>query len=184
MPSRLVALGVFCALLFVTSHAAAQDGSIPDPVFAAPAHGAPCQEHLVAVQMMLGLEDFARLQVEVLHRDRWTLMVEAQAGVEAIFLPSLGAGLRVGYRAFDDGQSNAFLISPGVDLLYATAVHGDLISHPGLALVSASVDFSWVHDFAPHFATELGVQLGAIVPMTSSGWIVIPELSVFAGLRF
>jgi hypothetical protein len=135
---------------------------------------------------MLGLEDFARLQVEFFHKDRWTLMVEAQAGLEAVIVPSVGAGVRLGFRAFDDGASNAFLISPGVDLLYATPVHGTFIDHPGLALVSASVDFSWVHDFARHFGTELGAQVGVLLLPTNnnSSWPVIPELSIFTGLRF
>lgn len=206
MPCRRASLGVMFALLLAAPRAAAQDGNIrewpfptpPLPEVPAPAraesHAPPCQDHLVSVQLMLGLENIARLQVEVYHGARWTVMVEAQAGYEAVIIPSFGGGVRFAYRTFDDGDNDAFFISPGLGLLsgrvdrfrdsfWGTVVDGQR----NTVALAASVDFSWVHDFTPDFGTELGVQLGLLVPLETwqrVNWGVIPEVSLYAGLRF
>jgi hypothetical protein len=187
---------LLCALVFLAPHAAAQDGALSEPLIPAPSaldaatngryvpSGPPCQEHLIAVQLMLGLENIARIQAEVYHGERWIVMAEGQVGAEFFFVPSVGGGVRFARRMFDDGQSNAFFIAPGVDLLYAPAIHGD-IHHSAWTVPEVSVDFSWVHDEAAHFGTELGVQLGLLVtPSTAIGTPVLPELSVYLGLRF
>src|SRR5262249_26069528 len=56
--------------------------------------GPPCQNHFLDVQLMLGLENIVRLQAEVYHGERWTLLAEAQVGLEFIFVPSVGGGVR------------------------------------------------------------------------------------------
>src|SRR5690349_16232379 len=173
MPRPRASLALLFALA-LAPHAAAQDDALRDPLQPSAAaldaaardrfvpSGPPCQDHFVDIQLMLGLENVVRLQAEVFHGERWTLMAEAQVGLEFIFVPSVGAGVRAAYRLFDDGESNAFFIAPGTDVQFAPAMHG-FFGHPAWTVPQASVDFTWAHDCATHFGTELGVQVGLLV---------------------
>jgi hypothetical protein len=197
MPRPRVWLGLLFALSLAAPRAAAQDGPLTESLV--PSHaaleaaardrfvpsGPPCQDHFLDIQLMLGLENIVRVQAEVYHGERWTVLAEAQAGLEFVFVPSVGGGVRAAYRLFDDGQANAFFVAPGVDVQFAPAMHG-FFHHPAWTVPEASVDFTWAHDCCAHFGTELGVQLGLLVVGNdnSTRWPVLPELSVYFGLRF
>ncbi len=197
MPRPRVWLGLVFALSLAVPRATAQDAPLNEPLFPSPAalraverdrfvpSGPPCQYHYLDVQVMLGLENIVRAQAEVYHGERWTVLAEAQVGLEFLFVPSFGGGIRAAYRLFDDDQANAFFIAPGLDVQFAPAMHG-FFGHPAWTVPEASLDFIWAHDCCAHFGTELGVQLGLLVTGTDNGtrWPVLPELSVFFGLRF
>jgi len=196
MPRRRLALGLLFALSLAAPYAAAQDGALHEPLLPSPAaldaaardrfvpSGPPCQDHFLDVQLMLGMENIVRVQAEVYHGEHWTVLAEAQIGLEFIFVPSLGGGVRAAYRLFDDGQANAFFIAPGLGVQFAPAMHG-FFSHPAWTTPEVSVDFAWAHDCCAHFGTELGVQAGLlVVGNNNTGWPVLPQLSVFAGVRF
>ncbi len=197
MPAPRTSLAVLIILFLVPAAARAQDtdGRIPEPIFPTPpfpaagetSHAAPEEEslhrHWLALQVLLGLQDVVRLQVEYMHLGRLSLMVEAQAGYEYIVVPSGGVGVRAAYRVYQS-QCDAFVVAPGLDFLWPIQTHDSIVTRTDLIMLAATVDFSWVHEFAPHFATELGAQLGADILLANGGWPALPTLSVYAGLRF
>jgi hypothetical protein len=197
MPTPRASVAVVFALLLFVSQAPAQDGDgrIPAPIFPTPplpgtvepSHVVPDAEslhqHWVALQVLLGLQDVVRMQVEFIHLDRLSFMVEAQAGYEYIVVPTGGVGIRAAYRVYQR-QCDAFVVAPGIDLLWPMQTHSDIVTRTDLIFLAATVDFSWIHEFAPHFATELGAQLGADILLANGGWPALPQLSVYAGVRF
>jgi hypothetical protein len=198
MPRPLASFAVLIALLLTASGASAQDidGKIPDPVFPTPqlpqaadppaaAEDHPFEHHWVAIQAIIGLELAVRLQVEFIHLGRLSVIVEGQVGNEIIIVPTGGVGVRFAYRVYQ-GQCDAFVIAPGIDFVWPIQIQGSIVTRTDLTFLAPSIDFSWVHEFAPHFATELGAQIGADIPLVSNngGWFAIPQLSVYAGVRF
>jgi hypothetical protein len=108
-----------------------------------------------------------------------------------------GGGLRVQLNvAQDERARNAFFISPGVDFYVAwdeTPDTGWLDFGPdsNIYFLAAGADLKWVHEFARHLGLELGLHLGAAVSLggldnggRETRGTVIPEISLFTGLRF
>jgi hypothetical protein len=197
MPTPRTLLAILTILLLVPAAGFAQDtdGRLPEPIFptpqwpalGGPSHPVPEEEslhnHWLALQVLFGLQDVVRAQVEFIHLDRLSFMVEAQLGYEYIVIPSGGVGVRAAYRVYQ-GQCDAFVVAPGIDFLWPIQTHGDIVTRTDLTFLAATVDFSWIHEFAPHFATELGAQLGADILLGNGGWPALPTLSVYAGMRF
>ncbi|HEY3789890.1 MAG TPA: hypothetical protein VGL71_13610, partial [Urbifossiella sp.] len=61
--------------------------------------------------------------------------------------------------------------------------------------VAADVDFSWLHDFSPHFGFELGLKLGIATRVSGTvgddypsglmwGKTVSPLVALYSGFRF
>ena len=109
-----------------------------------------------------------------------------------------GAGVRVELVVASDHRYNALYISPGVDFRVmpgSAGVPGGWLHfdpYTNVYIVSATADVSWVHQFSPHFAWQVvGVHIGAGLGLggqTSSNanarGMILPELSLFTGLRF
>jgi hypothetical protein len=197
MPTPRVSFTALFTLLIIASPSLAQDGDgrLPEPIFPTPpltgtvepTHVVPeaesLHQHWVALQVLLGLQDVVRMQVEFIHVGRLSFMVEAQTGYEYIVVPTGGVGVRAAYRVYQ-AQCDAFVVAPGIDFLFPIQTHGDIVTRTDLILLAATVDFSWIHEFAPHFATEIGAQLGADILLANGGWPALPQLSVYAGVRF
>ena len=100
MPCRRPALAILCTLVFFAQHATAQDGVLSEPLIPSPAAldaatngcyvpiGPPCQDHFLAVQLMLGLENIARVQAEVYHGERWTVLSRGRSGRSSSSCPA------------------------------------------------------------------------------------------------
>jgi hypothetical protein len=155
----------------------------------------------------------ARVGVKVWDRPNGSLWVEGYAG-SVLFDWMVGAGVRLQYTAAEFGYGDKLMIAPGVGAhilptweaaqrRYYRGSWGwggggyyeyDYERSP-LVFVAADVDISWVHQFSPRFAFELGTKLGVAGRVSGQvgryypsyvmfGRDFYPVISFYTGFRF
>ena len=134
----------------------------------------------IGAQLLLGFPTGLRLQVPLLRSDGWALVAEGEAGVEVTW-PYVAVGSRALFPVSGDSHTNAVLVGPGIDLVYAWERNG----HDTVTAISPTVTISRLHDINPNLGLEWGADLGVfVINDDGSDWFVIPRASVFAGFRF
>lgn len=160
------------------------------------------QQHWVALNLGVFQPFAGRLQVKVLPRANNSIWAEVYAG-GALYHEMYGFGGRLMHTAWDNDRGDAILVSPGLGLHvlpdwryareYHRGYHVDYLNT--LYFLAGDVDVSWVHDFGPRFAFELGLkaglagrvggQIGNHYPRSATfGKDVYPIFSLYSGLRF
>lgn len=203
------------ALLVHAAHAS------DDIIFPAKAQPSPAEKTLVVVapgateeMASVGQEAWAALSINMgtvtglralfipFHFENTSIAIEGIYGISIHPISSLreifGGGVRASITIVSDGRNGALLMSPGVDVLFASGTPGrgmaEYSAYGHIYFVGTSVELSWVAQLAKHFGLELGVRVGAAVvindgnPKRSDGESlrgrVTPDLSVFTGVRF
>jgi hypothetical protein len=155
----------------------------PEALRAASASHAPGESNWVSVDLDVGLFSGIRADLLPYSDEHLSVALEGFYG-GALLSPAYGGGVRVQFRVVA-GQSNALLISPGLDV-YLSPPDSSFLGHSGnLVYVLANADLEWLHEFANHFGFELGARLGGgIQAGGESGVRPVPDVDLFTGLRF
>ncbi|MBY0230009.1 MAG: hypothetical protein K2W96_12065 [Gemmataceae bacterium] len=198
-----------CLVLALLPATAAAQRPAFDPAVATPDDAPVGQQHWVAVHLSLFQPTQLRVQATVARGERASLAVEAFGGSELVEF-MYGFGGRLLWTALHDGVDDALMVSPGLGVhflpekgrrfeyaLWDGLVYRNSPRTPRTYL-AADVDISWVHQFAPHFAWEMGLKLGLAakvggewgkdrIPVQRSlmfGKDLYPLANVFWGFRF
>src|SRR5262249_6619356 len=131
------------------------------------------QQHWFATHLSLLQPTTATLQLTLFRKGDVSYAAEVYAG-SVLFEAMYGGGGRAIWTAADDGDADALLISPGVGVhilpahssshvFYSTYTFDPRVTRrdkTARAYGVFDVDISWLHEFAPHFAWEMGLKLG------------------------
>ena len=168
------------------------------------------QQHRFALNFALGQPSVARVGLKVLDRENNSVWLEAYGG-SAIFDVMYGFGARLQHTAWNLGNGDSFMVSPGlgVQILpdwYASSTYygrgprgrwytSEYGSYNSLYFLAGDVDFSWLHDFSPRFGFELGLKLGLAGRLGGTvghdypsgamwGKSLYPIVAFYTGVRF
>ena len=165
------------------------------------------QQHWVALNLALGQPSVGRVAVKVLPRENDSLWIEAYGG-SALFDSMYGFGLRLQHTAWSVGNGDTLFISPGLGVhilpeWYTTSgwrpshfrYYQDERYRNVLCYLAGDIDFSWLHDFSPHFGFELGLKLGIAGRISGNvgdnypssvmwGSNLYPIVALYTGFRF
>ena len=165
------------------------------------------QQHWLALNIALGQPSVGRVGVKVLNRENNSLWLEAYGG-SALFDSMYGFGVRLQHTAWTLGNGDTFFISPGLGVhilpdWYASRIwrpshyryYQDYRDRNALSYLAGDVDFSWLHDFSPHFGFELGLKLGIAGRFSGDvgdvypsgvmwGRNLYPIVAMYSGFRF
>lgn len=175
---------------------------LPDAYRAALANGQRVGEStVVSVDLIGGLGmTGARVEAQVWSGDGKAVELEALGGVgltAAGWYPMAGGGARVQFTVAEGQEHrNALMVSPGLDLYVLTGSstgggYLGLIPYTNVYYLATNVDVEYVHQFARHFAWDIGVRVGADIGLAGTAADgkpatehPSPELGLFTGLRF
>jgi len=145
-------------------------------------------DNWVAVNLVVGNPTGVRVEAFPFSSKYLKVGVEALGGVQQLSEAG-GGGVRLQIRVLAS-RKNALYISPGVDVYFSPPT-AQLFGHYGTVYyASADVDVSWLHEFAHHFGFEVGIKAGGEVGWglpayeSLSGTAILPEVSLFTGVRF
>jgi hypothetical protein len=142
-------------------------------------------DNWITIDLSAGVFSGIRLAVLPYHDDRISIALEGFAGT-AVLSQAYGGGARVQIRVAAN-ESDAFMISPGVDVYVSPHDPGFLIGHTGTIIYAvANADIGWVHQWSGTTAFELGMRLGGGFATNSAeiGFMPMPEVELYTGVRF
>lgn len=156
----------------------------PEALSRAMVSGVAGGENWVTLDLDVGL--FTGIRAAILPYQDEHLIVAVEGFIGAALLsPAYGGGVRVQFRVAQSAK-NALLVSPGLDVL-VSPTDPSYFGHSGTQVFAlANADVSWLHEFAAHFAYELGLRAGGgfWVNATEPGVHPVPEIELFTGFRF
>lgn len=144
--------------------------------------------HPWSIDLLIGTETGVRFKRFFNNEKGYGWMGELYLGLDYVFFPAAGAGLRYGIAPWM-GRFNVVSVSPGVNiqaLANPFANSGGWFGGgpSGFGLLIADFDVSWRHVYTDSFSGELGVKLGVGATLGNVQRGVLPIVSFYAGFRF
>jgi hypothetical protein len=168
------------------------------------------QQHWVSINLGIFQPFTGRLGVKVWSRPNNSVWLEAYGG-SVLFEAMYGFGVRVQHTAREFGDRDRLMVSPGLGIHivpswqarekhhghdpYLGPHHYYEYNFNTLYYLAGDIDISWLHDFSPYFAYELGIKLGLAGRLSGRvgddypsgimwGKNLYPILSLYTGFRF
>lgn len=142
----------------------------------------------LAVNFVVGNPSGLRVEAFPFSSRNLKVGIEAIAGEQTGSFAA-GAGVRLQIR-LAGGPRNGLYVSPGVDVYLSPPTTTGMGHYESIYYVATDVDVSWLHEFAHHFGVEVGIKAGGEVMLDAPSWVstthtaILPELGIFAGVRF